>query len=227
MARKILLFCGILSSLLYVAMNIIGAMQWEGYSSLSQTISELSGIGSPSRMLWIWLGILYQLLVILFGWSIWDSGGRKRSLGMAGGLLLVYGVLGLAAPLFPMHLRGVERMLTDTMHKVLTTVTVALMLAAIGFGAAALENRFRLFSTATILVLLVFGALAGLDVPRIDANLPTPWVGVTERIAAGAFLLWVVVLAIALLRAPAEEPRAVENRSKLTPLPLRESPSRT
>jgi hypothetical protein len=205
MARKILLFCGILSSLLYVAMNILGAMQWDGYSSRSQTISELSAIGSPSRMLWIWLGILYQLLVILFGWSIWDSAGQERSLSMAGGFLLAYGVLGLAAPLFPMHLRGVERTLTDTMHKVLT-VTVVLMLSAIGFGAAALKKRFYLFSTATILVLLVFGALAGLDVPRIDANLPTPWVGVTERIAAGAFLLWVVVLAVALLRAPAEEP---------------------
>jgi len=209
MARKALLFCGILSSLLYVAMNIIGAMQWEGYSFLSQTISELSAIGSPSRSFWLGTGTLYQVVVILFGWGVWASADRSRALRVAGALLLVYGVIGLAAPLFPMHLRGFERTLTDTMHKVLTTVTVALMLAAIGFGSAALEKRFRLFSTATILVLLVFGALAGLDVPRIDANLPTPWVGVTERIAAGAFLLWVVVLAITLLRAPGEEPKAV------------------
>jgi hypothetical protein len=41
--------CGILSSLLYVAMNVFVAMQWEGYSSVSQTVSELSAIGCVSK----------------------------------------------------------------------------------------------------------------------------------------------------------------------------------
>jgi hypothetical protein len=31
MRRKALLFCGILSSLVYVALNIFGALRWEGY----------------------------------------------------------------------------------------------------------------------------------------------------------------------------------------------------
>jgi len=52
-----------------------------------------------------------------------------------------------------------------------------------------------------MVVLLVFGALTTLDVPRIDANLPTPLIGVWERIDIGVFLLWVVVLAVVLLRA--------------------------
>jgi hypothetical protein len=43
--------------------------------------------------------------------------------------------------------------------------------------------------------------LTGMDGPRIAANLPTPWVGVWERICIGVFMLWVVVLAVALLRA--------------------------
>jgi hypothetical protein len=54
---------------------------------------------------------------------------------------------------------------------------------------------------ATLALLVAFGALTGLDGPRIAANLPTPWVGVWERINIGAFLFWVVVLAVALLRA--------------------------
>ena len=58
MARKLLLFCGILSSLLYVAMNIVGAMPFEGYSSTSQTISELSAIGAPSRPFWLVLATI-------------------------------------------------------------------------------------------------------------------------------------------------------------------------
>lgn len=207
MVRKVLLICGILSSLLYVAMNVFIPMQWEGYSSASQAVSELSAIGAPSRPLWVLLGTVYQVLAMAFGWGVWASAGRNRALRVVGGLLLAYGVVGLAAPFFPMHLRGAELTLTDTMHIVLTMVTVLLMLLAIGFGAAAFGKRFRLYSIATMVLLFAFGALTGLDGPRIAANLPTPWVGVWERINIGVFLLWVVVLAIALLRASVERPQ--------------------
>jgi len=105
---------------------------------------------------------------------------------------------------FPIHLRGVEGTLTDTMHAILTGVGVLFILLAMGFGAAAFGKRFRLYSIGTILILLVFGALAGLDGPRLAANLPTPWMGVWERVTIGAYLLWVVVLAIGLLRAQVE-----------------------
>jgi len=207
MVRKVLLICGIVSSLLYVAMNIVGAMQFEGYDSASQAVSELFAIGAPSRPVWVLLGIVYQVLVIAFGWGVWASAGRNRALRVVGGLLLAYGVVGLAAPFFPMHMRGAGATLTDTMHKILTMVTVLLMLTAIGFGAAAFRKWFRFYSIATIVILLVFGALTGLDAPRIEANLPTPWVGVTERINIGVFLLWVVVLAVALLRTQGDKPQ--------------------
>ena len=199
--RQVLLICGILSSLLYVAMNVCVAMQWEDYSSASQTISELSAIGAPTRPLWVLPGIAYSLLVTAFGWGVWESARRNRPLRVAGGLMVAYGVTGFAWPFAPMHLRGAEFTLTDTMHIVLGMVTVLLYLLAIGFGAAAFGKRFRLYSIATMVILVTFGALTGLDGPRIAANLPTPWVGVWERISIGVFLLWVVVLAIGLLRA--------------------------
>jgi hypothetical protein len=207
MVRKVLLICGIVSSLLYVAMNIVGAMQFEGYDSTSQAVSELFAIGAPSRPVWVLLGIVYQVLVIAFGWGVWASAGRNRPLRVVGGLLLAYGVVGLAAPFFPMHMRGAGVTLTDTMHKILTMVTVLLMLTAIGFGAAAFGKWLRFYSIATIVILLVFGVLTGLEAARIEANLPTPWVGVTERIDIGVFLLWVVVLAVALLRTQGDNPK--------------------
>ena len=57
-----------------------------------------------------------------------------------------------------------------------------------------------MYSLATLAILAAFGALTFLDAPRIAANLPTPWIGVWERINIGVFLLWVVVLATTLLR---------------------------
>src|SRR6266513_2590693 len=105
MLRKTLLVCGILSSLLYVAMNVFVAMQWEGYSSASQTVSELSAIGAPTRSLWVLPAAFYTVLVTAFGWGVWKSAGRNRALRVVGAFIVVYGALGLVWPLAPMHLR--------------------------------------------------------------------------------------------------------------------------
>lgn len=199
MIRKILLVCGILSSLLYIIANILGAMRWEGYSLKSQTVSELSAIGAPSRPLVVALMFAYSILVIAFGMGVWRSASRNRALRVVGYLLVGYGVVCLMGPFTPMHLRGAEMTLTDTMHIILTIVTVLFILLILGFGSTVFGKRFCLYSIGTILILVVFGALAGLDGPRVAANLPTPWIGVTERLNIGGYLLWVVVLAVALL----------------------------
>ena len=90
--------------------------------------------------------------------------------------------------------------LSDTLHVILGLMTVLFMLVAIGFGATAFGKPFRFYSIVTILILFVFGALTGLESPRLGANVPTPWIGLWERINIFGFLLWVVVLAIGLLR---------------------------
>ena len=200
MLRKVSLICGVLSSLLYIAMNIFVAIQWEAYSSASQTVSELSAIGAPTRPQWVLLGFAYSLLITAFGWGVWASARQNRPLRVAGGVMVTYGVVSLAWPFAPMHLRGAEFTLTDSLHIVLAIVTVLLMLLDMGFGAAALGRRFRLYSIATMVILVVFGALTGVDSRRIAANLPTPWIGVWERINIGAYQHWVVVLAVTVLR---------------------------
>lgn len=208
--RKTLLACGILSSLLYAAMLVFIPMQWDAYSSASQTVSELSALDAPTRSLWVPLGIVWTLLYAAFGWGVWTAAGPRRPLRIAGAMITVHGVLGIFWP--PMHLRGTEATLTDTLHIVWSIATVLLMALAIGFAAAALGRRFRGYSIVTLAVFVVFGALTGIDGPRIAANLPTPWIGVWERINIGVFLLWVVVLAIALSRRrdPAAQPSEVK-----------------
>ena len=202
MKRKILLLCGIFSSLLYVAMNIFVPMQYEGYNSASQTVSELSAIDTPTRTLWVSLALVYTLLMIAFGLGVWKSAEGNRNLRIAGGLMILNVVVGLFWP--PMHQREVLAAgggtLTDTLHIVFTMITVPLFLLSIGFGASTFGKRFRIYSIVTIAVLIVFGVLTGLDSPRMEANLSTPWIGVWERISIGAYMLWVVVFAVALLK---------------------------
>ena len=211
---NVLLVCGILASLLYVAMNVFIPLQWQGYSFASRVISELSAIDAPTRALWVPLGIAYSLLMIAFGWGVWTSAGGNRPLRTAGALILVYSIIGLAWP--PMHQREVVAAggttLSDTLHIVWSAAWVAFMLAAIAFAAAALGKRFRLYSIATLVILAVFGVLTGLDAPKLSANLPTPLIGVWERIQIGVVVVWDLVLAIALLRGKGAAPRTADTR---------------
>lgn len=200
--RKFLLICGIISTLLYTAMNIFIPMKWEEYSIVSQTISELSAVDAPTRSIWVPFGILYAALSAAFGLGVLKSSAGNTPLRITGILLLLNGVISLFWP--PMHQREVLAAgggtMTDTMHIVFAFVTVSLFMLSIGFGAAALGKRFRLYSIATLVVLIIFGILTSFDASDMEANLPTPLIGVWERINIGVYMIWVVVLAVILLR---------------------------
>jgi hypothetical protein len=213
--RKTLLLCGIASSLLYGAM--MWGIRYEGYNPISQVPSELTAIGAPTQSLWARLGWVYTVLVTAFGCGLWQSAGRNRVVRIVGGLVLAYASLGLLWPFAVMHQREVlasgGSTMSDTMHVVLGAVTVFLMFLAIGFGATAFGQRFRVYSIVTIVVLLAFGTLTFLEAPRLQANLPTPWIGLWERINISVFLLWVVVLATVLLRTETVQQRYVRSPS--------------
>ena len=198
MIRKVWLICGFLSSLLYIAMNIFIPVNFEGYSSVSQTVSELSAIGAPTRSIWVPLGAVYTLLFIAFGFGVRMSAQQNRQLQMAGTLIIIYGFISVAWPFAPMHLRGAAFAFTDAMHIALGIITVLLMLVIMVFGAIAFRNWFRYYTIATIILFIIFGALTGMEGPRIAQNLPTPWIGVWERINIGLFMVWVIILALIL-----------------------------
>ena len=202
MVRSGLLICGILSMLWYIAINIIVPLQYPGYDIASQTVSELSAIDALTRPLWFVLSLFYSLLFIAFGWGIWLSANGNRKLRFVAVVVLFDAVFGCFWP--PMHQREVIAAgggsLTDTLHLVWAFVHLALMLLMIGFGAAILGKNFRIFSVVIVLIFFVFGILTTKESPGIEANLPTPQVGTWERINIGAYMLWVVVFAIMLLR---------------------------
>jgi hypothetical protein len=198
--RKVLLICGILSSLVYVGTDILAGMLWEGYSFTSQFISELSAIGAPTRPMVVPLFLAYAVLKVAFGLGVWVIAGRRRALRLIGGLLAGEEVVSLVAPLFPMNLREAEMTFTDTMHLVITAVTVLLILLSIGLGAVAYGKRFRFYSIGTLVTLLMLGSLSFSGGAQLAAEQATPWVGVMERITVYGYMLWVAVLAIVLLR---------------------------
>ncbi len=201
--QSALLVCGVLSSAVYVAADLLGGMRYEGYSFSSQAISELMATGAPSESFVDPLFILYGVFMLAFGAGVFREGvGRGRSLRTTGAILVAYAAIGFTGPtLFEMHPRGTGTAASgDLPHIVLTAVLAFLTLVAVGAGALAFGRRFRLYSLATLLVMSVLGVLSVPNGARLAAGQPTPGFGILERVDIYASLVWMAALAIALLR---------------------------
>jgi len=207
MSRKILLICGIVSPVLYAVSDTAAGMQWKGYSFRDQTISELGAIGAPSRPLFTFLLLIVYGLMVAFGVGIWQSANRHRRLRIVGVLCVALGVMALTVGQFaPMRLRGLEQGFTGALHLIEGAVAMLMIFTAMGIAASAFGTRFRLYTIATIMLALSFGAWAGSAAPRIAQGLATPWVGVIERIFWYGYQSWFIVLAFTLLRRQRSDP---------------------
>ena len=206
MVRKILLICGIVSSVWYVVTDVIGTLRYPGYSYADQWFSELTAQGAPTRDFMVALnGIPYTLLVSAFAEGVRTSAAPKRAARITAAMLLLYAAFGFAGGvLFPMKPREAlaagEGTLRNTMHIPATAVMSLFIVLAVGIGSTLLAKRFQYYSYAMIAILLVFGALTSLQAGRIATNEPTPWAGIEERMNSYGIMLWVAVLAIGLLR---------------------------
>ena len=199
-ARRALLSCGLMSSLLYLATDIVGAVNYPHYDYTGQAISEMSAIGAPTAELLAPFQTLYSILFALFAGGVWFAADKYPRLRWSAGFMLGLAGLGIGWALFPMHVRGTEPTLTDTMHLVMSAASVSLLVAIIASGGLALGRGFRVYSAATVLAMLLFGYLTTLDVPRVAAGEPTPWLGLNERLSFLAWLTWMAVLSSLLLR---------------------------
>jgi len=208
--RQLLLGCGVASSVLYIAADLIGTLRYPGYSWLDQEFSELTAQGAPTRPLMLALVELpYNLLVLAFAAGLWTAAGPHRHAArLAAAGLAGYTACGFVAGTFtPMATRAAMAAGQDTLrnafHGPLTLVSDLCLAAGMGFAGPLLGPRFRVYSYATIAGLVIFGAVASSQNPQMQTNKPTPGMGLEERVNIYATMLWFVVLAVGLLRAEA------------------------
>lgn len=168
------------------------------------TVSELSAIDAPTRTTWVSLGILYSLLFGAFSLGVWQSTKNNKALQRTAVFLMMYTVANFMWPFFPMHLREAlaagESSYSDTMHLVMAGVTVLIMVSAMGFSAFGFDKPFKIYALGSIVTQLFFGILTSIEAPGVEKNLPTPTIGIWERINIGVFLLWVAVLSVMILK---------------------------
>jgi hypothetical protein len=83
-------------------------------------------------------------------------------------------------------------------------LTSGLMLGFAALGVLA----FPFYAILTLVAIVAFSVVAGSQAAQINAGEPVFWFGVTERALIAPWLVWVAVLALALLRVPREWPPA-------------------
>lgn len=204
MTRQLVLVCGVLSSATYLAADLLGALGWSGYSYRDQTISELAAIGSPSRAVTLTLFTAYNLLLGLM--SIGLIVTPRRRLRAAGWCLAGIAALGIVAAFAPIHVRGYPWGVNETVHSILTAITVLLIVVAMVVAAGAFGGTFETYSRITLVTTIASGAASGWIGRGLASDLPTPWIGITERVSVFSFLLWVVVLATLVSRSSGDQP---------------------
>jgi hypothetical protein len=204
---RFLLLGGIAAAPLFILTDIVAAtLVYPGYDYSAQQVSELSAIGAPSRDFWMIMGYPYNLLTLAFAAGVWLAAGRRTSLKVAAVLIVLFAINSfLWGWVAPMHMRGDQFTDTDTMHIAFAGSAVALMVGFIGAGALALGRGFRIFSAMVVLAMLAAGAVVSTQIAAIAANQPTPWMGLVERVSVYSPMIWMMILAILLLREP--EPR--------------------
>ena len=59
----------------------------------------------------------------------------------------------------------------------------------------------------------MFGVLTFTEGPNVDKNLATPFIGLWERINIAAFMVWVIVFSVILLKAEKKNSLRIQNKN--------------
>lgn len=184
--RQLLSLAGIIGAAAYIAHVIIGGILWEGYSHITQTISELTGSQGPNADFLLIFTNIYGICMIIFSVNLILQIRQKRlhKAVWIGALLLtimeITSYVGYS--LFPLDTSGDLSGFQNIMHMVVTAVVV-LCTISMGFfmGVGMRSNpeykKLGTFILICAVVITVFGAMT----PAFMAN-NIPVSGLTERI---------------------------------------------
>jgi hypothetical protein len=198
--QAFLLTCGIVASLLKVGADILAISRWRGYSFVSQSISELSAAGSPTRALVLPLDIVYDMLMIAFASGIFLAADNTLLRG-AGASVAANAIISLIVILLiPMRIAEDGSPSVGTVHVILMAIAMVLFLLAIGLGGAGAGGWITYYSYGTLLAFLVLAIARMRAHPRTPDGAPAVTVGAQERTMVLGYLLWAIAFAVHELR---------------------------
>jgi len=201
--KGLVVISGILGALLFVTASILGGVQIEGYSIVSQYISESYAQGLPNTTYLRYMYIASGILLAFFGFTAPSKMASSRGLKIGFILFAIfYGLGTISTGYFPCDIgcdsEAEGASLSQIIHNAsgfLTYVVVPFCLISIGVSARKL-NESGLYSKVT----LVCGIIAFCFVVLLFGNPSGPLIGLFQRIIESSILFWVVYTAFYIQR---------------------------
>jgi len=206
--QRVLLTCGIVAPVLYVAAVVVGGIITPGYSHLAHDISGLIATDAPKKAVLDPLFIAYNVLLTAFGIGLLRAfGDRARAAGKTGAAIVIaIGALGLVLTIFfPRDPIGADPTFAGTMHIVFAGLMSVGTMVAIPLVGLHLRNVMRLrgyarYSFITLAVVVISGLWA-VQAAATGSEL----LGLAERITIGAFILWIFIIALKMRASGSDE----------------------
>lgn len=202
MKKQIVFWSGVLGAFLFILASILGGLQIEGYSFISQFISESYASGVPNsdylRTLFVASGILLAVFGFTSASTIKDSKGLKFGFFL---FAIIYGLGTVSTGFFPCDFgcpaEG-DISLSQFIHNTSGFFVYALVpfcLIGIGITSKKHNDTSRLSKVS-----LICGVLSLVFVILLFGNPTGPYIGLIQRIIEGSILYWVVLTAFYIRR---------------------------
>jgi hypothetical membrane protein len=215
MRRRQLFLFGAIAPWVYLFTVILGGAMRPEYSHMAHAVSELTEAGAPNKVLLDALFSVYNILLVIFAATLLSyvrERPKARKQGVLGAwVLIAVGVMGLLTNLFfPMDPRGAPTTLAGTIHLVLAgLLSLGTILATLLIGRWLYRQQdlrgYGTYSLITCAVIFLSGGFAAAMAATVS-----PIMGLAARITIGAFLQWLVVIALKLFSVAGSNPIAYE-----------------
>jgi len=198
MLNKVLLFCGVISPLIYIGMTILGGALIPGYNHITDTVSELMSPSAPNKGLMDTLMALSSVFMTLFGIGVFQfvkASGQSSRLAIASAvLLIILGILQIVVVLFfPQDPMGAELTFPGKMHiglvgiQALMSILIPLFLG-LWIRKTGLLPGYGIYSIVSAALTVAMG----IAIFPLGKSI----MGLTERITVLIYDLWLIVIAV-------------------------------
>lgn len=202
MKKQLVFWSGILGASLFAFTSIWGGLQIDGYSFVSQYISESYATGVPDSEYLQKLYVISGVLLAIFGVSASFAFKESKAIKTCFVLFAIfYGLGTVSTGFFPCDFgcpSDSEVSLSQFIHNISGFLVYAIVpFCLIGVGWSS-KNRVELSKLS--IVSLICGAISLVFVVFLFGNPKGPFIGLFQRIIEASILFWVLFTAFYVLK---------------------------
>lgn len=201
---KTLIFgAGILGTLLFVVASILGGAQIEGYSLVSQYISESYATGLPNTEYLRYMYIASGILLALFGFMAPSEMPKSKGIKIGFFLFAIfYGFGTVTTGLFPCDIGCNPDPDKASLSQFFHNTAGFLVYAIVPFCLMGIGLSTKRITDATDIskISIICGVLAFAFVVLLFGNPTGPFIGLFQRIIEGSILFWVIYTTLHIRR---------------------------